>query len=313
VVSKVMRTLRPRPHETALPRPVMLAIGGDSASGKTTLAGGLVEAIGRDRCTSICVDDYHRYDRAERQNLPFTALNPDCNYVDIMEQHLQMLATGQPILTPVYDHSTGTLARPQYVRPREFVIVEGLLPLSTKLSRACFDISVFLDPPEDLRRAWKMRRDTTLRGYSREQVVADLARRECNSADHIRPQRRYADIVVRFAPEAVPKDPPPPLSAELLLRPTVQHPPLSHILTNDDRAAMHLMVVRDDDGTPVDCLHVHGDAGAEESQLLQKVIWDGVADKREMPRGLGEISPGTRSEPLAVTQLLLFYHLLQEV
>ena len=46
-------------------RPVMLAIAGDSAAGKTTLTRGLVEALGAGPdCVSICVDDYHRYDRA---------------------------------------------------------------------------------------------------------------------------------------------------------------------------------------------------------------------------------------------------------
>src|SRR5205085_5526565 len=85
-------------------RPVMLAIAGDSAAGKTTLTKGLVNALGAHRITSLCVDDYHRYDRQERKGLPFTALHPDCNYVQIMEQHLQLLATGQPVLKPVYDH-----------------------------------------------------------------------------------------------------------------------------------------------------------------------------------------------------------------
>ncbi len=307
---KLMRMTRSRSTEAAAVRPVMLAIAGDSASGKTTLARGLVEAMGADRCTSICVDDYHRYDRLERTTLPFTPLHPDCNYIDIMEQHLQMLALGQPILKPVYDHGTGTFTRPVYVEPREFVIVEGLFPLFTKLSRACFDISVYLDPPEEIRHAWKLIRDTTQRGYTEAQVLRDLALREPDSEAFIRPQRRHADIVVRFAPV---KGRPDPLSAELLLRPTVQHPPLSHILTDDVRTAMHLKIIRDTDGTPVDALHVHGHAEAEEIHLLQKAIWDGVADRGDMPGGLGEIGPGRRSEPLAVTQLLLLYHLVQEV
>ena len=54
-------------------RPVMLAIAGDSAAGKTTMTRGLVEALGPDRCVSLCTDDYHRYDREERKELPFTA------------------------------------------------------------------------------------------------------------------------------------------------------------------------------------------------------------------------------------------------
>ncbi len=39
-----------------------------------------------------------------------------------MEQHLQLLATGEPVLKPVYDHRTGRLTRPEYVVPRRFVI-----------------------------------------------------------------------------------------------------------------------------------------------------------------------------------------------
>jgi phosphoribulokinase len=309
-----MRMTRSRVLNGATSRPVMLAIGGDSASGKTTLARGLVEAIGEDRCTAICVDDYHRYDRAERATLPFTPLHPDCNFIDIMEQHLQMLATGEPILKPVYEHDTGTFGRSTYVQPKQFVIVEGLFPLFTKLSRACFDISVFLDPPEQIRREWKINRDTTQRGYRREQVLADLDRREPDSAQFIRPQRRHADIVVRFAPVPSRNDPPgTPLSAELMLRPTVKHPPLNHILTDDVRTAMHLKIIRDNDGTPVDCLHVHGHAERHETQQLQTAIWEGLVGQGERPSGLGHIGPGKHSEPLALTQLLLLYHLMQEV
>ncbi len=123
---KILRMAR---SDASTPRrPVMLAIAGDSAAGKTTLTKGLVEALGEDRCTSICADDYHAYDRVERKELPFTPLHPDCNYLDIMEQHLQLLAMGRPILKPVYNHATGTLDRPEYVAPKEFVIVEGPAP-----------------------------------------------------------------------------------------------------------------------------------------------------------------------------------------
>ena len=140
----------------------MLGIAGDSAAGKTTLTRGIVAALGADRATAICVDDYHRYDRQERRDVPFTVLDPDCNYVEIIEQHLQLLALGRPILKPVYDHSTGSLVRPVLVEPRDFVIVEGLLPLHTKLARACFDITVYLDPPEEIRR--KLEAAARLRG-----------------------------------------------------------------------------------------------------------------------------------------------------
>lgn len=292
------------------PRPVMLAIAGDSAAGKTTLTRGLVEALGPQRCVSICVDDYHRYDRAERRDLPFTALHPDCNHLDIMEQHLQLLASGQPILKPVYDHATGLLARPERVDPNTYVIVEGLFPLYSKLARACFDVTVYLDPPEDVRRTWKLARDTAKRGYTPEQVLAELDRRAAESEAFIRPQRSHADVVVRFAPILVRDDPPgTPLSAELVLRPTIRHPDLSGVLAGDHRT-MHLKLGRDTDGRPIDTLHVHGYVPTEDSRTLEKAIWALLDQPGEVPDGLGLLGQGVRSEPLAIAQLLLLHHVL---
>jgi phosphoribulokinase len=292
-------------------RPSMLAIAGDSAAGKTTLTRGLIEALGPQRATSICVDDYHRYDRAERAGQQFTVLDPDCNYIEIMEQHLQLLAMGEPILKPVYDHATGQLTRPQLVQPTEFVIVEGLLPLHTKLARACFDVTVYLNPPEAIRRDWKVSRDTRERGYTPAQVLAELDRREDDSAAFIRPQRTSADIVVRFAPIPGRADPPgTPLAAELLLRPTVHHPDLNGVLAEGDQHAIHLKLARDEDGRPVDALHVHGHAPREDSLVVEKALWSELGMKSGPPGSLGLLPDGQRSEPLAITQLLLLYHLL---
>ncbi|MDQ3973936.1 MAG: phosphoribulokinase, partial [Actinomycetota bacterium] len=293
------------------PRPTMLAVAGDSASGKTTLARGLVEALGEQRCVSLCVGDYHRYDREERRGLPFTPLHPDCNYVEIIEQHLRLLASGQPILKPVYDHSTGTLARPELVEPRDIVIVEGVLPLYTRLLRACFDVSVYLDPPEPIRRRWKVARDVHRRGYREEEVLAELERREPESAAFVRPQRRWADIVVRFAPIDSRQDPPgAPLSATLLLRPTVRHPDLGAVLGPDGTPVLHRTLNRDQGGTPVDALHIHGHAPREESLVVEKLIWQSLSHGDGVPESLGLLDDGARSEPLALTQLVVLLSLL---
>jgi len=331
---KLMRLWR---HDAAeAGRPVMIAIAGDSAAGKTTLTRGIAETLGADRATALCVDDYHRYNRAERKNIPFTVLHPDCNYIDVMEQHLQLLALGRPILKPVYDHSTGSLVRPVLVEPREFVIVEGLLPLHTKLARACFDITVYLDPPEEIRRKWKLRRDCAERGYTPGAVLAELDRREPDSAAFIRPQRQWADMAIRFAPVpgrngqpgtlpndaltgddglldgAVPGSD-GSLSAEILLRPTIGHPDLCHVLTDDDRRTVHLKLIRDGDGRPVDALHVHGHAPREDSRIVEKAIWEQLSFDHGTapPDTLGEYAAGKRSEALAIAQLLLLWHLLE--
>ncbi len=291
-------------------RPIMLAIAGDSAAGKTTLTKGLVEALGARHCTSICTDHYHRYDREERKDKPFTPLHPDCNYVEVMEQHLQLIALGQPILQPVYSHSDGTLARPILVEPGEYVIIEGLLPLYSKLSRACFDVGVYLDPPEEIRYDWKIKRDTTKRGYTEEQVLADLEKREPESAQFIRPQRSQADVVIRFDKiEGRPET--DPLSATLMLRPTISHPDLANILTDDHREAMHLKLMRDDDGKPVDALHIHSYAPREITKEVEQEIWKELGVDEQVPESLGTIEAGKRSEPLAIAQLILLYHLFQ--
>ena len=309
---KLMRLWRH--DQDAAQRPVMLAIAGDSAAGKTTLTRGIAETLGADRAIALCVDDYHRYDRAQRRDVPFTVLHPDCNYIEVMEQHLQLLALGRPILKPVYDHATGALVRPVLVEPRDFVIVEGLLPLHTKLARACFDITVYLDPPEEIRRKWKIRRDCAERGYTPGAVLAELDRREPDSAAFIRPQRQQADIAIRFAP--VPGRGPGgdgSLSAEIMLRPTIGHPDLSHVLTDDDRRTVHLKLIRDAGGRPVDALHVHGHAPREDSRIVEKAIWEQLSFDHGtvLPDTLGQYAPGRRSEALAIAQLLLLWHLLE--
>lgn len=293
-------------------RPIMLAIAGDSGTGKTTITKGLADALGEERITSIGADDYHRYDREERKPLPFTPLHPKCNYIDIMEQHLRLLASGQPILKPIYDHDTGKLERPEYVEPRDFVIVEGLLPLHTPASRACFDITVYLDPPEEIRIAWKLQRDTTKRGYTEDQVREDLKKREPESEEFIRPQRAHADIVVRFTPiEERGETADDPLSAKLLLRPTISHPDLPAILSDDTREAMHLTLIRDDDGKPVDAVHIHSYAHPDLAKKVETAIWDELGVDAPVPESLGRLDSDERDEPLALTQLILLYHLVQ--
>ncbi len=287
----------------------MLAIAGDSATGKTTLSKGLAKALGPEQITWMCTDDYHRYDRNERKDLPFTALHPDCNYLEIMEQHLQLLTLGQPILKPIYNHDGGTLDRPVLVQPTKYVIVDGLFPLWSKLSRACFDVTVFLDPPEHIRRQWKVYRDVTKRHYTEAQVLKDLDKREPESEAYIRPQRKNADIVIRFAPVEGAADS-KTLSATILLRPTIPHPDLSDVLSNNPNGALHMKLIRDDDGKPVDAIHVHGHATREASREIEAAIWSKLGIDTPVPECLGEIEDGRRSEPLAIAQLILLYHLL---
>lgn len=299
-------------------RPIVLGIVGDSAAGKTTITRGLTRLLGADRVTHICADDYHKYDRVERARLNITALHPDCNYLDILELHLERAHYGQPMLKPVYDHRTGSLVRPEYLVPREFVIVEGLLGFHTPTMRPFYDVKVFLDPPEDLRRVWKIKRDTSKRGYTADQVVAEMERREADSRDFIRPQREFADMVVSFYPSgSVGSDPTDGhLNVRLVLRPTIPHPDLSYLFDHDQRrsSGVRLELGRDC-GRPVDFLDIDGNVSCEHAAELEETIWKHLPDLRPLsPDQFGDYNDGSdvrHSDPLALTQLLITYHLLR--
>jgi phosphoribulokinase len=296
-------------------RPVMVAIVGDSAAGKTTLTRGIADILGADRVTVVCTDDYHRYDREARKHLAVTPLHPDCNYMDIMDQHLRLLALGEPILKPVYNHKDGSLGAPELVTPGEIVVVEGLLASHSKAMRDCFDVKVYLDPPEELRREWKVRRDCQKRGYDPSEVLRQLDDREADSNAFIRPQRKHADIVVRFYPDHANKDG-AQLSVRLVLRPTLPHPYLLEIAEQasfDSFKPIRLELDRDA-GKPVDILEVDGETPPAVASVAEDLILDRLQhDNGSLARDAIGIFQGEtaqrRSESLAMTQLLLVYQL----
>lgn len=308
-------------------RPIILGIVGDSAAGKTTLTRGIAKVLGEEDVTVICTDDYHRYDRKQRAEMGISALHPDCNYLDIIQQHLALLRTGQPILKPIYNHSSGAFDAPEYVQPRKFVIVEGLLGYSTRAARDCYDVKVYLAPPEDLRTTWKVNRDTRKRGYSPEQVMEQMAKRESDSEQFIRPQRQWADMVVSFCPPPSDAESGPPssdllLDVRLVMRPTIAQPNLSHILENENTAkdsAVRLGLTRDM-GKPVDLLEIDGHATAIQVQAMERLLCNEVSHlgqfcslngNEEVGRVVGTTGETLQSYPLAITQLLITYHMLK--
>ena len=300
-------------------RPIILAIVGDSAAGKSTLTKGLVQILGSERVTVMCTDDYHKYDRRERAELGITPLHPDSNYLDVLELHLERLHYGQPFLKPVYDHATGSLIRPEYVRPREFVIVEGLLGFHSAVMRQFYDVKVFLDPPEDLRTVWKIKRDTSKRGYTAEQVRAEMKKRETDTLQFIRPQREHADIVVCFHPDkrVEPENVGSNLNVQLVLRPTIPHPDLTYLIdgTHHNSTDIRLQLGRDG-GRPVDFLEIAGDVSVGNATRLEDAIWQHLPDLRPVREDLfGDYQDRTEvkhSHPLALSQLLITYHLLRK-
>jgi phosphoribulokinase len=289
-------------------RSITLGVVGDSAAGKTTLTRGLVRVLGDENVTHVCVDDYHRYDRKQRAERNITPLHPDCNYIDIMAQHLAHLRAGESFLKPVYRHEDGTFGPLVRIDPKQFAVVDGLLGYYTEELRKLYDVRLFLAPPEALRRRWKVQRDCSRRGYTTDQVLAELDRREPDSEAFIRPQQRYADIVVSFLPNVGSDQ--EHLDAELILRPTLRHPDFRSVLDGEVDATDGIRISEVDGETH---LHIPGRLEGERARALEEMIWSGLhfASHLRSDR-LGEFTIGTdlhRSESLAVIQLLILYHL----
>jgi len=289
-----------------MPRPIVLGVVGDSGAGKTTLTRGLVRVLGDGNVAHLSADDYHRYDRRERRNLGISPLHPDANYLDILTQHLGHLRRGNPVLKPVYDHREGTLGRPHYVHPAHYLVVEGLLSFHTETLRLAHDVRVFLAPPEELRRAWKLKRDCTRRGYTTDQVLWELDHRERDAEAFIRPQQTHADIVVSFRTGR--GGDPTNLDAEVVLRDTLPHPDLAPLVDDTD------------DGPRLErrerelLLRIPGDIDPDHAAVLEEAVWERMSFASHLRvRQLGEFTLGTdllRSESLALVQVILLYHLV---
>ena len=303
------------PRNRSLSRPVIVGIVGDSGAGKTTLSRGIAAILGSDRVVVVCSDDYHCLNRAERRAQGITALNPAANHLDILEQHIGLLREGKPVLKPVYDHKTGSLVAPDYITPRDYVIVEGLLGYATKAMRDHYDVKVFLDPEEALRQDWMRQRDITLRGYSEAEVAEKIARRENDKEDHIDPQRTYADVVVRFhRPKGREDETGRHLNARHTLRPTLPHPDLTPVLERT-RNGIRLELTRDIDGKPVDVLEIEGDLEDDKAQVMENHLWSLIPEASHLRGNLGQFHDANRqahvSHALALSQLLISFHLVK--
>ena len=294
--------------ERGVGRSIILGVVGDSAAGKTTLTRGLVRVLGEDNVTHVCVDDYHRYDRRQRAERNITPLHPDCNYMDIMTQQLAHLRNADPFLKPVYQHHDGTFGPLARIDPKRFSVVEGLLGYYSEELRSLFDVRIFLAPPEDLRRKWKVQRDCSRRGYTTDQVLSELDRREPDSEAFIRPQRQYADIVVSFLPSSGDQE---HLDAELVLRPTLKHPDFRSVLDGEADADGGIKITELGDEMH---LNIPGRLERERAEAIEEMIWSSLHFASHLrSERLGEFTIGTdrhRSESLALIQLLILYHLL---
>jgi phosphoribulokinase len=288
-------------------RPILLAIVGDSAAGKSTLGAGISSLLGDERVTIVMTDDYHKHNRKARRELRLSALHPDCNDLALLGEHLEQLANGKAVRKAPYNHSTGDFDAPREIVPSEFLIVEGLLGLHSQALRDQYHVTVYLDTPELLRHRWKVSRDTAKRGYSESQVHDMLGRRERVSEEYIRPQRDHADMVVRFRPGPKAIDD-TKLHATVAMRNQVRHPALTTVIEESPLAASRLALRKQGEGA---VLEIDGRiSDAESAQTEQALMRQRPELRHILERHTGQFSSNgmqRHSNALGLAQLLIAY------
>ncbi len=206
------------PFNTASRKPFAIGIAGDSGTGKDTLVDALQDMFGSTATSRLSGDDYHLWDRQNPMWRAVTHLHPKANDLETFGRHVVTLADGHHVFARHYDHGSGRAGRETHIPAREIVLASGLHALWSPQLIARYDVSVFMDMDEDLRRFVKLWRDVTVRGYPPQKVVDSIARRSADRRRFIQPQARNAGIVFRLEPRhsSTIDDPQRPLNSSLL-------------------------------------------------------------------------------------------------
>jgi uridine kinase len=181
-------------------KPFVIGIAGDSGAGKDTFAAALAGLFGDHSVTRLSGDDYHLWDRQRPMWQVMTHLNPMSNDLEGFANDLVALADGKAVLSRHYDHETGKMSRLRRLPSNDFVIASGLHALYLPTLRNRYNLSIYLNIDEGLRRHFKTQRDVQERGHDPEVVAAALTRREPDSARFVRPQEAHADLTLSLQP-----------------------------------------------------------------------------------------------------------------
>ncbi|AAZ26801.1 uridine kinase [Colwellia psychrerythraea] len=185
-------------------KPTIIAIAGPSASGKTlfakTIHDELIDELGDSGISIIYEDAYYRdqshLSMQEREQTNYD--HPSAFEHELLSEHLKKLTENQMINSPVYCYKTHTrLDESKKFLPTKIILVEGILLLSNKELRECFDIKVYMDTPLDICLIRRIKRDLVERNRSIESVTNQyLATVRPMYYQFIEPSKAWADIVI---------------------------------------------------------------------------------------------------------------------
>lgn len=176
----------------------IIAIGGGSGSGKTTIVRKISEVV--PDFVVIAQDNYYRSaDHVNNTNI--TAFNfdhPAAFDTELLVDHLQRLRRGETIEVPQYDfvhHRRMTETVP--ITPGKLVVLEGIMVFFEKAVRDLIDLKIYVDTPDDIRFIRRLQRDMLERGRTVESVITQyLEVVRTGHYEFIEPTKAFADIII---------------------------------------------------------------------------------------------------------------------
>ena len=179
---------------------IVFGVAGGTASGKTTVARTILEAVGTAQVAYLPHDAYYKdmkhLSYEERTKLNYD--HPDSLETKLMVKHIKQLLCGQAVAVPVYDFTRHRRTKETIlVEPCPIILVDGILIFTRRKLRELMDIKVYVDTDADVRFIRRLTRDMEERGRSLGSVVAQYM--ETVRPMHLKfvePSKRYADVII---------------------------------------------------------------------------------------------------------------------
>lgn len=179
---------------------LVIGIAGGTGSGKTTVVRKIIDSLPKDEVAVMPQDCYYN-DNAHiplEERLKMNYDEPSSIEWSLLCDHISRLKNGETIQMPTYDFITCSRLRETVtVKPRDVIVVEGILVLTDKPLRDMLDVKVFVDADADERLIRVITRDCIERGRT-PQMVIDRYQETLKPMHelYIEPSKRYADLIV---------------------------------------------------------------------------------------------------------------------